>query len=247
MNSLWINESEIQPNGLISIKANSDERFVHLTTIMRIKVGQELKAFILNVSNCRVQVMAIHEKEVILVLGPKMTSDWVPNINLIVGLSRPQTIKKILELGTTMGVSNFIFLPAALSEKSYATSKVFEQEEIDKHLLHGLAQSGKFFKRPQVTLLKSFKQVDKIGENSNKYLCSLQAQGKTFCKQSARKDQAITIAIGSERGWTEEEELQFIRFGYAPVSLYPTTLRVEAAVVSALTQWYFGVKSNDDH
>ncbi len=216
-------------------------------------MGQQLKAFIVNQGNCLVEVIELSESDFTLKIKQRLQSfETIPgqattpaSLTLLVGLSRPQTIKKVLELGTTMGVSRFLFVPAELSEKSYGTSKVFGQVELEKHLLLGLAQSACLFQLPEVHVLKSSRQIEKYVENSKKYLCSLtdKHERALLPKDSS---EAITIAIGPERGWTNMEEENFLKLGFQRLGLYSTTLRVEAAVVSALTQWFLGLESKHD-
>ncbi len=56
--------------------------------------------------------------------------------------------------------------------------------------------------------------------------------------------EALTLAIGPEGGWSEEEEAIAVRVGWQPVSLGPTILRVSTAAVAgaaALVSWRLGL------
>jgi RsmE family RNA methyltransferase len=155
-----------------------------------------------------------------------------PSIHLIVALSRPQTMKKIIEHGTTMGVCEFIFYHAHLSEKSYETSKVLDQENYHELMMAGLSQSGIYTYLPKLSVINKIPDLPTF--SGEQFVLSLRDQ-KKFPTTRNFSD-TITLAIGPERGFIPSEEELFLSKGFKPVKLSESILRVEHAVFSAIAQ-----------
>ncbi|MFI5391071.1 MAG: RsmE family RNA methyltransferase, partial [Bacteriovoracales bacterium] len=145
---------------------------------------------------------------------------------LLVGLSRPPTCKKLLEHGTSLGVSRFNFYPAQLSEKSYQESNLFK--DYQKYLKYGLSQSGIYHQMPEVNLKKDF-------SGEQKFVLSPKTK-KTFLDYKIQPNKKITLAIGPERGFLNREIDAFKDQGFLEVSIGPPILRVEIATFAALGQ-----------
>ncbi len=157
-----------------------------------------------------------------------------PWVNLIIGLSRPQTCKKVLELGTSMGVKSFEFLDAKLSEKSYAQSKVFQNNAFEKYLLNGLSQSSNLHIMPSLKVEKSLKKES--GEEGEQKLILSPFSEKSLNDISLDFEKPITVAIGPERGWTGKEVEKFKSHNFLEVKISSSVLRVETATISVLSQ-----------
>lgn len=154
-------------------------------------------------------------------------------VKVSVGLSRPPTMKKILEHGTTLGVGHFDLFQAQLSEKSYANSKVLETNSIHELICLGLSQSRYYAHLPQVNITSSW-QIDP--DIANFYL---DAQGEqTLLTTDFDVNMPCHFLLGPERGWTHSEREQLQSAGARCLRLAPTTLRVEHALFSLMGQWH---------
>jgi 16S rRNA U1498 N3-methylase RsmE len=89
----------------------------HINTTLKLKVGDIVKCTILNLGKTKGRVLKINESSCQLALD-SVTSGEPQWFDLVIGLSRPQTTKKILEHATNFGARHFHFFKAALSEKS---------------------------------------------------------------------------------------------------------------------------------
>ena len=170
------------------------------------------------------------ELELVNDLESKNYPEW----HLLVGLSRPPTMKKILEHATSLGVSHFHFFKAKLSEKSYGDSKIWDKESTQKVLLDGLSQSASYWKLPKVSHYKDLESIDTF-EGFDLRLCSL-SKGVNKKMTSIRSDQPMILAFGPERGLTEDEDNALQSKGFQAFSLGQGVLRVEIAVFSSLGQ-----------
>jgi RsmE family RNA methyltransferase len=204
--------------------------------ILDVEVNDTIKVCLINHGIADATVCSIKNDKIILLLNKKIqdysTSQKQVERLAFVGLARPQTVKKVLQYGTTMGITHFYFLPTELSEKSYATAKIWGPDNYVQHLYSGLAQSNHFFQMPIVEVLSSWKQIPaRLSDVSQRYLCSWK---KTDFQHDSGKSYAI--AIGPERGWIESEEEFWRELAFRDLSLGPSVLRVECALVSALTK-----------
>ena len=207
----------------------------HLNGHLMVKTGDTLKVLVINEGLGKGKVINISPEEVTL----DVTIDspgLKPNVHLIVGASRPPTLKKVLEHGTSFGVSSFSFFKAELSEKSYLTSKVFEEHSLNDLLTKGLAQGSTFCHLPEVKRFNSLEKVlSEIPSQSQRFLLSLTGE-KTFHQENLSQKSPIVLAIGPERGWTKKEEEFLMSNSFRPILIGESILRVEIATFSALGQ-----------
>jgi len=206
----------------------------HMHTVLKTKVGDTLQIGVQNGGLYIGLVEAISPSSCTLKLA-KSGDAQLPWFNLIVGLSRPQTMKKILEHGTTFGAKSFHFYKAELSEKSYLDSKIFVDNAELGFLLDGLSQSGIYTHLPTLTLEKynPASQYSKLPDQ--KFILDLETD-KTFLDYKINHQSLIHLAIGPERGFTKNDIAEFHAAGFQSVKISPAILRVEHAVYAAISQ-----------
>jgi RsmE family RNA methyltransferase len=213
-----------------NIVVKSPQTLEHINKILKAKVGDPISLCLVNQSLASGIIQTISESQVDILITNLENGLRLP-YRLEVAASRPPTMKKVLEHGTSLGVSHFTIFKAKLSDKSYLQSHIYKPNEMVKYLSLGLAQSKALHTLPtyEVTLKKK-KTVCK-----QKYILSLSVSN-TFADEEIDFDESITLAIGPERGWTKAEEEEHIDQGYKPVSIGQTTLRVEIATFVSLGQ-----------
>lgn len=231
MNGLILFEKE--KTGKMTYRVSSGPRLQHLKEQLHVHVGQELSVTVLNQACGRARVLRL-EKESLDLEICQLHEVSAPILTMIVGLSRPPTLKKILEHGTTMGVGHFIFTETELTEKSYRQSKVLEESKAREIMLLGLSQARTLAHLPKLTILQGLHQLSQLP--AQRYFFSLSAQ-KTLLHHQPDPKLATAFAIGPERGWTYDEERQLLEMGFHSTLLSRSVLRVEHAVFSALAHW----------
>lgn len=210
-------------------------RVNHVNKILKMVKGDKLKVFIPNHGIGLAKIISITELHLVVELISLDTSEGPEqSYRLVVGASRPQTCKKLLEHATSMGVKSFDFFKAKLSEKSYLSSKIYETGQRETLLLNGLSQSGVYYKMPEVEV-QMFCNVSKFSRYDQKYVLSLDTD-KTFDDYEIDFSKNITLAIGPERGWTYDEILSLTDNGFKEVKISSSILRVEVATFASLGQ-----------
>lgn len=222
----------------------------HLKNVLKVKLEQKIKITL--VDNGIGEALIVKQSaDAYTVKILTIAKGFPPLFDVIIGLSRPAMLKKILEHGTSFGVHTFHFYKACLSEKSYLDTKVFNPDQIDRYLHAGLAQARDFYIKPQVLVHKNQYELNKnIASltHHNKWILSLQAQ-KYFLNhlQKINQDDQSTVnnllAIGPERGFTPEEEKYFQNLNFTPIKISDSVLRVENASLAALAQLEMLIKT----
>lgn len=227
MNSLILKNSA----GIISDPAVIQ----HMHETLKASIGDTFKCTIIDQGLCTGTIVSLNSQECRMELSA-LTPFQPQWFNLIVGISRPQTSKKILEHATTFGAKKIHFFKAELSEKSYLTSKVFDDSETMSHLLAGLSQSTIYGNIPQVKVDK-FNPADSYTHEPQKFILDLNGSGNFLdLKSSIDFNTPITLAIGPERGFVSSDIERFHQAGFKSVKISSSVLRVEHAIYSAVSQ-----------
>jgi len=213
----------------------------HLQNTLKLKRGGIINVCIIDRGLGSAKIIALSEQSVQLEVIAE--SPGLPaKCHLIVALNRPPMMKRILEHGTTQGIKSFHFIKAELSEKSYLQSKVLQEQEFIKYTNLGLAQSGHYFQRPQLSVTPYFNIVKTVDK---KFV--LDGRGLPLSTEERPFTQEFTLALGPERGWTQEELAAFLDRGFQAINLGPSTLRVEHALYYGLGQiGLFQINCKDD-
>ncbi len=204
----------------------------HLKEVLKVKVGDTIRAAFLD-EGLGVVIVTATDPIIELQLEGQIEPTPTRELHLLVGVSRPPTMKKVLEHATSLGVTHFHFFKAHLSDKSYLQSKVFNEDSIEQLLKLGVAQSSKLAKLPIVKSYPSLKQA-LVQVPPRRFLLSLGGH-KSFMNLESPKE-AVALAVGPERGWTQDEEAFLQEENFVPVKISSHTLRVEIATFSALAQ-----------
>ena len=208
----------------------------HLRETLKPEIGQTFRCAIINKGLCKGEVISFSATECRLKLS-ELAEPVAPWFELVVGVSRPQTIKKVLEHATTFGAKKIHFFKAELSEKSYLTSKVLlDEAEMRDHLLAGLSQSGRYSILTTVKVDK-YNPADHYTTQDQKFILDLEG-AKTFSEYAKTIDfsKPVTLAIGPERGFIKEDIERFHQAGFKSVKVSSSILRVEHAIYSAISQ-----------
>lgn len=205
----------------------------HIHTTLKLRVSDVVKCTVLNQGLTKGRVLEINESLCQLSLEPLVPAQtqW---FDLLIGLSRPQTTKKILEHATTFGARRFHFFKAALSEKSYLDSKIFEDLAYEEFLLAGLSQAAIYANLPEFKL-DIYNPAEQYQGTSQKFVLDLKTD-KSFLDVELDFSKPITLAVGPERGFINDDITRLHHAGFTSVKISSSILRVEHAVYSAVSQ-----------
>ena len=153
MNSILILPEEIDSSSSASI---GGDRARHLIQTHGLQTGLTVTAGVLGGMRGKATVQSISSEKVVLQLQLIEEPFSRAPLHVIVGVPRPQTVKKVLNVCSMMGVSFISFIRSEMGEKSYLLSHVLRPKEIEEELFKGLEQSGDTI-LPAVAIYDPFK------------------------------------------------------------------------------------------
>ncbi len=223
-----------------------DDRAKHLIKILHKGVGDTFDAGIINGMAGTGTITAIGEDG--LHVSFEAESDGKPlyPVVLIVGFPRPIQLKRLFRDAAGLGVSRICLCGTELGEKSYRDSTIVERGAAMAALTDGTAQA-KSTHVPELELYDSVAECLAAIKNSQQgesrqvriLLDNIKPENTLFHflqgQNVSSKGDMVYAAIGSERGWTDNERDVFRKEGYALCSMGNRVLRTETAVTVATT------------
>lgn len=210
-----------------------DVRIRHVVDILGRKVGETFDAGVINGKSGKATLSSIGENSVELQFELDREEPFLPPIDVIVGLSRPQTNRKILQEATTVGARSLLFVSTERGEPSYANSKLWTSGEWSRHVAAGAAQA--FTTRtPSVTFGIGLEEAIARLDCSGGKVAMDNYEAELHIAELQMDQDSVIVAFGSERGWTgaERDLLRDADFEMAHLGKRP--LRTETAVVAGL-------------
>jgi RsmE family RNA methyltransferase len=210
-----------------------DSRAAHIVDVLRRKVGDTVDTGLVGGPRGKATVTAITDQSLALTFAwENQPPPPLAPIVLIVGLPRPQTVRKILHSATELGVAAVHFVTTEKSERSYAQSSLWSSGEWRRHLLDA-AQQAFDTRLPDISHGRKLAEALNSLEQSPSRLALDNYEAPRLLSASTIAA-PVTLALGPERGWSarDRETLRAHRFAFA--HLGPRVLRTETACVAAL-------------
>jgi 16S rRNA (uracil1498-N3)-methyltransferase len=226
----------------------TDRRWSHVKKVLKKKPGDRLDAGIVDGELGKALVLALTDKELVLGFEPEREAPPLAPIRLILGFPRPIQAARILKDLTSLGVAEIRLTGTELGEKSYAQSSIFKDKDFRGPLLEGAEQAGnprlpKVFTHWNLAACLAATGVQTPGSETIGGLTPAECRGSRIflhpygeAERMGRGtgiDAPLTLAIGSERGWTEAEIELFRASGFSARSLGDRILKTETAALAA--------------
>jgi 16S rRNA (uracil1498-N3)-methyltransferase len=230
----------------------ADRRWAHVKKVLKKRPGDRIEAGIACDADGRADgalgeaiVRALSDDELVLDFEPKREAPPLAPLRVVLGFPRPIQAARILKDLTSLGVSEIHLTGTELGEKSYAQSSMFKDRNFRGPLIEGAEQAGNP-RLPRVythwTLRRCLEAIAAQCElgalpGANETTCSrifLHPYGDPERMGLASGLRApVTLAVGSERGWTDAEIAALRDAGYAARGLGGRILKTETAVLAA--------------
>jgi RsmE family RNA methyltransferase len=224
----------------------TDPRATHLLDVLRRQIGDTFDAGLIDGPRGKGTLAAVSALELILSFTWGEPPPPLDPIVLLVGLPRPQTGRKILQEATALGVSALHFFASERGEPSYAPSTLWSSGEWRRHLITGAEQAfctrlpAITWARPLSDIIAELSPPPASGSAPRIALDNYEspdALGNCHVLRDIPSENPrplITLAIGSERGWSAAER-DFLRAkNFTLAHLGPRVLRAETAVTAAV-------------
>lgn len=212
-----------------------DPRAKHIRKVLRAKVGTKVFLGFVNGPRARAEVSALGDDGSLdlNVVATEPAPEPLP-IQLLIGLPRPHTAKRILFEAASMGVQSLHFFEAEKGEPSYGQSSLWRTDEWKERIWLGTEQSfGTHV--PEVSIHPDLQfAISHLGaEGARIALDNYEAAGP-LSEMIATDAKRAILALGAERGWSDNERDTFRKNGWKLAHLGPHVLRAETACTTAV-------------
>ena len=228
----------------LRLSAN-DPRTRHILMVLKIELGGVFYIGFVNSERALAKIETIYEDgSILLSIFERMASPPCLPIDLLIGMPRPHTAKRILFEAACLGVRRLHFFQSDHTEPSYMRSRLWQEGDYKERLLLGAEQSFSTH-LPEVflrtNLQEALSQINSATDSRiNIALDNYEAKhGLGFSLKKRVSDQGINrsnifLALGSERGWSISERALLLNNEWELAHLGDRVLRLEMAVVSAI-------------
>jgi 16S rRNA (uracil1498-N3)-methyltransferase len=229
MNLILFTEQELaQPLPL------SDPRSTHILQTLRRQPGEAFDAGLLNGPRGKASLMEKREDGLLLDFLPGEDPPSLYPISLLIGLSRPQTMRKILQEATSMGTGEIHVVATDKGEPSYAGSKLWSTGEYHRHLIAGAEQA--FTTRvPPVHFHPNLAAALDLLLQRHEAVALDNYEATGPLRAYRPPNLPCLLAVGSERGWSPSERTLFRRHEVPLCQVGTNVLRTETAALCGLT------------
>jgi 16S rRNA (uracil1498-N3)-methyltransferase len=208
----------------------------HLAKVLRAQVGQQFD-IAANGSVRRGEIINVSPKRVDFLLHELIESGASDEkqITLLLSIFKFDRMEWALEKAVELGASTIVPVIARRTE-SHLASSAAKRVERWRRIARESAEQSRRSAGPEIS--SPIKLQDAIANQSGTriILSEHEAPARISFRQAVDQNPSdqLTLAIGSEGGWTEEELALFQQHEWIFASLGPTVLRVETAVIAAL-------------
>lgn len=214
----------------------SDPRAQHIFKVLRGRVGTRVFIGFVNGHRARAEVALVEADGAITlkVVGLEAAPKPLP-IQLLLGLPRPHTAKRILFEAASMGVQALHFFEAERGEPSYAQSSLWRTDEWKERLWLGVEQSfGTYI--PEVGMHTDLQSAVSFLHGAGVHLAldNYEAEGALSGLLPGVQASEAVVALGPERGWSPDERDIFRKNGWKLAHLGPHVLRLETACTATI-------------
>ncbi len=216
-----------------------DERARHILKILHKTQGDSFSAGVVGGQAGTAFISAVVDGEIHFSFTGESDGKPLFPLDLVIGFPRPIQLKRLLRDAAGLGARSVHLTATELGEKSYLESNIVKDGGAQRMLLDGTAQAAS----THVPALFVHNSLDEclsvLAEKSDSLKIALDNVGaeKSLIAlfPAIQSAASVTAAIGSERGWSENERRILESAGYARCSMGTRVLRTETAATTAMS------------
>ena len=213
--------------------ALTGEHADHLFRVLRAQVGQEFDIATGTVVR-RGRIATIQEGRVEFELGEEVPAANVPNLTLLLSVFKFDRMEWAIEKCTELGVSRIVPIIVRRTDAHLASAAVKRAERWRRIAVQAAEQSRRA-NPPEIAAPLKLKDAVIDGAAAFRIVLA-ESERETLLRDVLDSSSAreITLAIGPEGGWAEDELQLFQKSGWISASLGSTILRAETASIAAI-------------
>ncbi|MBX2844441.1 MAG: 16S rRNA (uracil(1498)-N(3))-methyltransferase [Flammeovirgaceae bacterium] len=230
MNLILFDQEELSENKI----PIHDYRSKHIIKVLRAQIGDKVDIGIINKEKGKATIKSIDKEFIHISTSFFKEQIQIHPIAIILGYIRPVNVQRVVKDLATLGVSEIKFVGTEKGEKSYAQSKMYSLENLEKYLIEGAEQAFSSL-LTKVSFFKNLEECLKTIDNHSNKVALDNYEATEKLSEGKFPQQKTILAIGSERGWSDMERKLFRTNKFILSSLGNRVLRSETACVSAVS------------
>lgn len=168
-------------------------------------------------------------KEKIVLSFVSTTPNIIPtSMTLVMALVKKDTFETIARSATELGITRIIPLVSSRSEK-----KNLNLERLSSIIMEASEQSGRG-SIPELVKIATFEEALGLTKDTERVMGSLRAQTGALALQGVNFSKELSLWVGPEGGWTEEEEIAAKAGDIIPFKFTDTVLKADTGATALL-------------
>lgn len=236
MNLVLLQERDRDVDGFVIDGA----RAKHVREVLRAEVGQVIRVGLLDGPAGSGRVDRIEGDRVLLSCRFEAEPPPRPNLDLVLAVPRPKSLRKLLPEVTAFGVDRIVLLRTWRVAKPFLSTSLLEPEHY-RPLLHEGMMQGRHTHEPRVIVEPLFKpfvedRAAALFADAHSRLVAHPIAEASIADQRVGSSDRVVAVVGPEGGLLPYEVDAFRGLGFTPVTMGPSPLRVETACVALMAQ-----------
>ena len=208
-----------------------DDDYYHIKVVMRLKIGEKVEV----VYKEEAYLCKIIENYQIEIVDKIKSCEKNIDTILILPLLKEQKMDMILQKATELGISKIILFDAKRSIIKLDKNQKLKKLERWIKICKEASEQSKRVTIPNLEFLENINGLSKL--EGTKIICSTREKCNNLKKvlQDNKNCVKINMIVGPEGGFEPNEEEKIISFGFVPVTLGNTIMRVETVPIFLLS------------
>jgi 16S rRNA (uracil1498-N3)-methyltransferase len=215
-----------------------EEESRHCAQVLRFQTGDQIEVIDGQGRRAQAHITHVRKQEVAIELGAiEQLPRPNPALVLAAAVPKGKTMDWVIEKAVELGVARIVPLMTHHTVVKYDSSEAIKKaEKWQKQALEACKQCGQTW-LPEVETPLSMSQFLATPRGGAKLIASLAdgAQPLRPIMEAMDQPESVTILIGPEGDFSEQETQGAIAAGYQPVTLGPLVLRCETAALLVLS------------
>lgn len=209
-----------------------DPRAQHIIKVLHLRAGDSFTAGEFNGMRGHGMITSLDDGAVSFDFHAESDDAALQPLTVLLAMVRPICMRRILRELSSMGVGRIVLTSSQLGEKSYREAGLYKDGEYAQILVDGAMQGG-HTGLPEVVFASSAKEAIGLCADDGAHLLLDNVIGAVGFSDLDLRGRHVTLAIGPERGWSDEERSLFLSAAYEGVLIGHHILRTETAAVAA--------------
>jgi 16S rRNA (uracil1498-N3)-methyltransferase len=212
--------------------ALTGQNAAHLARVLRARVGQEYEIAAGGVVRLG-KITFIQDDRVEFELGSEIVTAAKASITLLIAIFKFDRFEWAIEKATELGVARIVPVIARRTDSHLAQAAV-KRVERWRRIAHEASQQSRRVSPPEID--EPIKLKDALASQPGLKILLAESEDQRTLRSllEGAQPEAITLAVGPEGGWTEEELQQFAKMKWVSASLGSMILRAETAVMAGM-------------